>query len=192
MNVGKELKSTFDKYNSFPLEFWESISGLGDIVSVERETTLKEANKIENYLYFLLEGSGGILLWNKNNFVCTDMVLNNDFFCDYLSFITRKETPYEVITFEKSVLFRISYSALTTYLNTSENGDKFWRFSTQALYIDKHLQFIQTVTQSAENVYELLLQHQPEIVQRIPQKYIASFLGITPQSLSRIRRNILH
>ncbi|MCU0392593.1 MAG: hypothetical protein MUE81_15885 [Thermoflexibacter sp.] len=153
MNVAKELKSKFDNYNSFPIEFWDSISALGDTISVGKETTLKEIYKIENYLYFLLEGSGGILLWNYNNFVCTDMVLNNDFLCDYLSFITRKETPYEVIIFEKSVLFQISHAALTSYLNTSENGDKFWRFSTQVLYIDKHLQYIQSVTHNLQNIY---------------------------------------
>ena len=192
MNLPEKLKSKFDNYNSFPIKFWESISGMAEIISVERETTLKETHKIENYLYFILEGSGGILLWNNNNFICSDMVLNNDFLCDYLSFITRKETPYEVITFEKSILFRISYAALYSYLNSSENGDKFWRYSNQALYIDKHLQFIQSVTQSAENIYELMLQHQPEIVQRIPQKYIASYLGITPQSLSRIRKKIVY
>lgn len=125
MNIPEKLKSKFDNYHSFPIEFWDSISGLGEIISVESETTLKEVHKIENYLYFILEGSGGILLWNNNNFICSDMVFNNDLLCDYLSFITRKETPYEVITFEKSVLFRVTYAAIYSYLNSNENGDKF-------------------------------------------------------------------
>lgn len=187
--TANDLKSTFDKYHSFPIEFWESLFRLGDVITVEKETTLKPPYQTENHLYFLKEGSGGILLWNKSNFVCTDMIIDMDFFCDYLSFITRKETPYEVITYERSLLFRISYTSLTTFLNKSEYEDAFWRYSTEALYIDKHLQFIQSVTNTAENIYKLILQHQPEIVQRIPQKYIASYLGITPQSLSRIRKN---
>lgn len=151
--TAKELKNTFDNYCSFPIEFWESLFYLGEIITVEKETTLKKPYQTENYLYFIKDGSGGILLWNKNNFICTDMILGMDFFCDYLSFITRKETPYEVITFEKSLLFRISYSLLTTFLNKSEYGDKFWRYSTEALYIDKHLQFIQSATNTAENIY---------------------------------------
>lgn len=186
--TAKDLKTSFDKYVSLPIEFWESIVDLGEIITVERETAIKEPYQIENYLCFILKGSGGILLWNKNNFVCTDMVLDQDFLCDYLSFITRRETPYEVITFEKSSLFRISYASLSAFLNKSEYGDLFWRYSTEALYIDKHLQLIQLVTQTAENIYRLMIEHQPDIVQRIPQKYIASYLGITPQSLSRIRR----
>lgn len=188
--TAKELKTAFDRYYSFPVEFWESIFNLGEIITVEKETTLKKPYQTENYLSFIKEGSGGILIWNKNNFVCTDMIMNRDFICDYLSLITRKETPYEVIIFEKALLFRISYSALTDFLDKSEFKDKFWRYAVEALYIEKHFHFIQSVTITAENTYKLLLQHQPEIVQRIPQKYIASYLGITPQSLSRIRKNL--
>jgi CRP-like cAMP-binding protein len=188
--TANELKCTFDKYTKLPLEFWESVFDLGEIITVDKEIPIKRTHQVENHLYYIIEGSGGILLWNRNNFVCTDMVLNNDFLCDFLSFITRKQTPYEVVAFEKSVMLRISFASLSGFLNQSEYGDKFWRFATQALYIDKHLQFIQSVVQTAENIYRLILEHQPEIVQRIPQKYIASYLGITPQSLSRIRRKI--
>ena len=186
--TARELKSSFDKYHPFPIEFWETMFSLGEIITIEKETTIKKPDQTENYLNFIEEGSGGILLWKENNFVCTDLILNMDFLCDYFSFITRKETPYEVITFEGSTLFRISYTSLATFLNRSEYGDKFWRYATEALYIDKHLQFIQSVTNTAENIYKLMIRHQPEIVQRIPQKYIASYLGITPQSLSRIRK----
>ncbi len=185
------LKQAFDKYYTFPIEFWDSISYLGEVFVCDREIILKESHKKENYLYLIMEGSGGILLWNKSNFVCTDMVLERDFLCDYLSLITRKATPYEVRTFEKSKLFRISYSALNEFLLINDYGDKFWRYATNALYVDKHLQYIQTFTSTASDIYTLFQKYQPEIIKRIPLKYIASYLGITPQSLSRIRKELI-
>jgi hypothetical protein len=99
-------------------------------------------------------------------------------------------TPYQVITFEKSFLFRVSHSRLSAYLNESGYGDQFWRYALQALFTDKHNQYIQSFLFNAEAVYLLILEHNPQVIQRIPQKYIASYLGITPQSLSRIRRSI--
>ena len=186
--TGDLLKNAFDRYFSIPLSFWNSIAELGEVVTIDKEKIIKGVNKTEHYLYLIIQGSGGILLWNKSNYVCTDLVLTGEFFCDYYSFITQKPTPYEVLTFEKSILFRISYLKLTAFTNENEHGDKFWRFATQALFIDKHNQFIQSFTSKAVDIYRLILQYQPELLNRIPQKYIASFLRITPQSLSRIRR----
>lgn len=181
------LKRAFDKFYDFPISFWKSISNLGEIVHIEKEVTIKEPNKTELHLHLIIKGSGGILLWNNNNFICTDLLMDSEFFCDYYSFITQQPTPYEVMTFENSTLFRISYSALIEFINTNEYGDKFWRYATQALYIDKHNQYIQAFTVTAAEIYKMLLNYQPDIIKRIPQKYIASYLGITPQSLSRIR-----
>ncbi|NLT49895.1 MAG: Crp/Fnr family transcriptional regulator [Ignavibacteria bacterium] len=182
------IKNSFDKYYNFPISFWEEIECKGEILSVGKEEILKSRDKTENYLYFIVKGSAGILLWNKNNFVCTDLILEGDFCCDYFSFITRLPTPYEVLTFEKSQLFKISYQKLTDIICSSELEDKFWRYATSALYIDKNLQFMQSITKSAAEIYNLLTANHPNLIKRIPQKYIASFLGITPQSLSRIRR----
>lgn len=188
--IAEHLKAAFDKYYDLPVAFWQSVAQSGEVVTIGKETTIKSSNKVENYLYLIVKGCGGILLWNKNNFICTDMVLENDFLCDYLSFITREATPYEVLTFEESTLFRISHAALSEITTNSEYGDKFWRYATQALYIDKHHQYIQAFTSTAAEIYKLILAYQPDLINRIPQKYIASYLGVTPQSLSRIRNDI--
>jgi CRP-like cAMP-binding protein len=188
--AAKLLKKSFDNYYSFPISVWTMIAGVGENIGVKKEQVIKEADKTEKYLSFILQGSIGVLLWNKNNFMCTDMLLDNEFACDYLSFITQQSTPYEVIAFEDSQLFRISYENLERITTKKEWGDKFWRFALQALYVDKHLQYLQSLTLDAAQRYELMITHQPFIIQRVPQKYIASYLGITPQSLSRLRRKL--
>lgn len=184
------LKHSFDQYYPLPISFWQDLAASGKIVSLEKESTLKAPNTVEQYLYFLLEGCGGILLWHKNNFLCSDLVFQHDFLCDYFSFITQQPTPYEVITFEKASLFKLSFEALTTFTDNNPLGDKFWRYATQGLFLEKHQQYIQAFTNTAEEIYEKILQQQPDILQRVPQKYIASYLGITPQSLSRIRAKL--
>lgn len=184
------IKKSFDKYYSFPISFWQTVVKAGNLEYYEKEQCLKTSGNTENYLYFILNGSGGVLLWNNNNFICTDIILKHDFICDYFSFLTREPTPYEVVIFENSELFKISYSALTKCLDESGFNDKFWRYATQALYVDKHLQLIQATTQTAEQIYLSILNHEPILLQKIPQKYIASFLGITPQSLSRIKQKL--
>lgn len=112
MTASQKLKESFDKYYILPLFFWETIEDAGEMIHVDNEVIVKDSSKTESFMRFIVKGSGGILLWNKNNFVCTDIIFENDFFCDYFSLITQEPTPCEVLTFEKSILFQISYSKL--------------------------------------------------------------------------------
>lgn len=182
------LKRAFDVYYELPLTVWESMAALGEVLSYDKEQVLKKPGTADHFLYLIIKGSGGILLWNKNKFICVDMLFEGEFFGDYLSFIQQQPTPYEVLTFEPAELFRISYHNFDNFTRTNEYGDKIWRYATRALYIDKHYQQIQLLTMTAAERYAVMMQHQPFIIQRIPQKYIASYLGVTPQSLSRIRK----
>jgi len=187
--VAEKMKTAFDQYFTLPLLFWEAIANAGEIIQCESEFIVKKSHSTEKYMRFIIKGSGGILLWNKNNFVCTDMVLENDFLSDYFSLLTRQASPCEVITFEETTFFQINYNELIKITESSPWGDKFWRYATTALYVEKQGHYIQTVTQTATEVYRRIMTYEPGIIQRIPQKFIASYLGITPQSLSRIRKN---
>jgi CRP-like cAMP-binding protein len=63
------------------------------------------------------------------------------------------------------------------------------RISAETSFIEKQQQQIELLTKSAEERYHILSIKYPNIFQRVAQKHIASYLGITPQSLSRIRKN---
>jgi CRP-like cAMP-binding protein len=186
------LKKAFDPYYSLPVSDWESIAAFGETETVGSETILKGHDSAEKNLRFILQGSAGVLLWNKNNFICTDMFFENDFVCDFLSFVTNQPTPYESVTFEKTELFRIPLKRFENYISQHHEGDKIWRSALAGLYVEKHYQQLQLLTYTATERYKLILQHQPFILQKVPLKYIASYLGVTPQSLSRIRTELGH
>ncbi len=186
--VEEIVKEAFDPYFKAPLEAWKSFVSLGKVISTSKEQTIKEPNTTEKYLNFILEGSGGILLWNKNNYVCIDLCYEREFFGDYMSLLNQQQTPLEVITLEPSKLFRISKSNFDKMRSNVEFGERICRFAAEALFIDKQSKQIDFLTKSATERYLDLQRRQPEIILRTPQKYIASFLGITPQSLSRIRK----
>lgn len=185
--VEKLLKQSFDPYYSLPLSDWNTIVSLGEIATFDSEQIIKKQDTREKYLDFIIKGSAGVLLWNKNNFICTDMFFAGDFVCDFLSFLTKQPTPYESITFERSELFRVSVTRFEAYLDQHKDGDKVWRYALTGLYVDKHYQQLQLLTYTATERYKLIMQHQSFALQQVPLKYIASYLGVTPQSLSRIR-----
>lgn len=190
MEVAKIIKKAFDPYLNVPLEAWKSFTNLGEVITTKKDEILKNTETTERYLSFILNGSGGVILWNKNNFVCIDLCFEGDFFGDYMSFLTQKQTSLEVVTFESSEIFRISRTNFEKISSNSTFGDKICRFAAEGLFIHKQEQQINLLTKTSIERYEQLVSIQPNIIQRTPQKYIASYLGITPQSLSRIRNEI--
>ena len=190
MKTEEKIKKAFDPYFNAPIEAWKSFADLGEIVSTKKDQIIKSKDRIEKYLNFILKGSGGILLWNNTNFVCIDLCYEGEFFGDYMSFLNQVSTPLEVITFEETELFRISKTNFDRIISNSEFGNTICRFASEALFIHKQIQQIDIITKTAKERYIELQNKQPTIIYRTPQKYIASYLGITPQSLSRIRKDI--
>lgn len=188
MGPEEKIKEAFDPFFNVPLEAWRTFTALGEVISVSRNEVIKPTESREKYLNFILQGSGGILLWSKNNFVCIDLCYEGEFFCDYMSFLNQTTSPLEVITFEPTELFRIHKNNFDKISNTTEFGNKICRFAAEALYIHKQEQQINILTKTASERYLELQKKHAQVILRTPQKYVASYLGITPQSLSRIRK----
>lgn len=190
MQIEEIVKRAFDSYVSVPMEELLSFASLGDIIVTKKDEIIKNTNTTEKYLYLILKGSGGVMLWNNNKLVCTDLCYEGDFFGDFMSFFLQKPTLLEVLTFESTELFRISKSNFNKLFINSDYRDKFCWYMLEALFVQKQIQQIEMITKTATERYIELLTKKPDIISRTPQKYIASFLGIQTQSLSRIRKDI--
>lgn len=183
------FKTAFDPYFNAPLNIWETFTVQGDLFEASKNQTIKKYGDTEKYFYFILKGSGGIMLFQNNNYLCIDLCYENDFFGDYLSFLTQKPTDLEVICFEPSTLFRINRQKFHE-LSQTEYGKIICQTAAESLFIHKQTQQLELLSKTAEQRYIDILERQPNIVQRTPNKYIASYLGITPESFSRIRSKI--
>lgn len=189
MNVAGILQTAFEPLFPAPRQVWQSFVDAGEIVRLGKEAVLKANHTVERYFYFILRGSGGVLLWNRNNFICIDISYENEILCDFMSFLQQTPSPIEVITFEDSELLRMSkthYDKLTQ----SGIGADISRACSDALFMHKQQQQIDILTKTAKERYTELQHRQTHLLQKIPQKYVASYLGITPQSLSRIRAEL--
>jgi len=187
---GSLIKQIFDPYLEAPLEIWESFAAFLKHKSYKKNEIIKETHKTEKQLNIIIEGSAGIFLWKENSTICVDLCYENEFFGDYMSFLTQKPTELFTQAIESTELLSISFSELNELYKSSDIGINIGRIAAESLFIHKQTQQIDLLRLTAEERYLKLLGRQPEIVQRTPQKYIASYLGITPESFSRIRKKI--
>jgi CRP-like cAMP-binding protein len=187
---GKLMKEIFDPYFEAPIEIWESFAKHLVPKSYKKNALIKDPNKKEKFLSIITKGSAGIFLWKDNYAVCLDLCYENEFFGDYMSFLTQQPTALFTQALENTEILSISYSDLNELYKGSEIGMNIGRIASETLFIHKQTQQIDLLTLTAEERYLNLLKHQPQLIQRTPQKHIASYLGITPESFSRIRKKI--
>ncbi len=184
------LKKSFDQYYNAPIEAWQRFASLCEEVEFGKNEVIKQSEGIAKYGYFLLQGSVGLFVWKENNFICTDLFLENNFFGDDMSLLSGKSSPIEIVSLEDSKALRINKTNMEI-LKKTPIGSMLFLAGEQSSYSDKQSQQIESMTLTAEERYRNLMKDNPEWLQRISQKHIASYLGITPQSLSRIRKKLV-
>ena len=116
--------------------------------------------------------------------------MENKFIVDYESFITSKHSIFYIEALENSKIFYYKKETVEKLFNLYHNWEKFGRIIAEQVFIISQKRFQSLLFQTAEQRYLGLLKEFPEIFQRVPQYLIASYLGIKPQSLSRIRKQI--
>ncbi|TNE74700.1 Crp/Fnr family transcriptional regulator [bacterium] len=187
--IETQLQEAFEKYSKTELEVWKHFEELGDYVHYKKNEIIKHYNTIETHGYFIVEGSAGLFIWKDPNFICLDIMTKNDFFGDYMSLITGKATLIETMTLEPSTLFRISAKNIEL-LKETPIGKQLFLLSAEHSFAEKQQQQIDLLLKTAKERYLDLIKNRPDLIQSVHQKHIASYLGITTQSLSRIRKEI--
>mgnify|MGYP002780854887 FL=1 len=184
---GQKLKKSFGRYFDAPIEAWEYFANLCEEVNFKKNEIIKQSWETEKYGYFLLEGSGGVFIWKCSHYVCLDLMPENNFFCDYMSLITQQPSPIETRALEATVSLRISKANIDE-LKKTPMGNVLFLIGAEYSFVEK--QQIDLLLKTAEQRYAEMLAKNPRMIQNTAQKHITSYLGITTQSLSRIRRKI--
>lgn len=107
---------------------------------------------------------------------------------DQYSFLTGEPSPYNIDALEDSELMLLSKQAEEQMMERIPKMERFFRLLLQNNLISTQRRLVSSLSNSAEERYTELIQSCPSIPQRVPQHMMASFLGITPETLSRIRR----
>lgn len=156
----------------------------------KKEIILKEGN-IENYISYNIQGVVVLVINHNGTEICNSFSIENSYFSSYCSFLTRQPSKCSIIALEETIIERISYDSIQMAYDISTEHQKNGRIIAEQLYIQESNRTISLISESAEQRYISLMKTKPQALQRIPLKYLASYLGITPVSLSRLRNKVV-
>lgn len=185
----EENRKFVELYEKIPDKDWELISTQFERKELPKNFTLLEQGKVCKSLYFLESGLLRFFVLKDGMEVTKFFTIAPYYFTSQASFNSKKPATEYIQTIEQSVVWEIPYSKNEELLKL-KSWNNFARKITQEVqfFTEEILEELQSET--AEKRYQKLLTNQPQLIQRIPLKYLASYFGVAPQSLSRIRKKL--
>ncbi|MHA7128833.1 Crp/Fnr family transcriptional regulator [Algoriphagus namhaensis] len=184
-----ELRHFIEKYASLPTDEWKQISDCFEKRVVKKGEIILQEGKVCRHLYFLESGLLHFYINKDGNHITKFFTEAPYFFTSQASFNSQKPANENIQAIEKSVLWQISFQ--DTYdLYKLKSWTEFARKIIQEVQFFTEVILEELQTETAEFRYAKMLKNEPEFLNRIPLKILASYLGIAPQSLSRIRKKL--
>jgi len=147
---------------------------------------LKE-NTVSDYIYFIQKGVARIYYYKNGKEITEWLALDEQFFLSITSFFQRTPSHLIIQTIEPSEVYGIHHDDFMNLAGKYHDVERLLRKMVTASLILSQIRMDSIQFESAQQRYENILQKSPQIIQRVPLTYIASFLGITLETLSRIR-----
>jgi CRP-like cAMP-binding protein len=165
------------------------ISKLEHRTIVKHDFFVKEG-QVCREMAMILKGSFRLFFTYRDREQTGHFMFEGQWIGDYESFLTKKPAANNVEALEDSEILCLSYDSMQQLYKLGAHYEKFGRLIAEYIYIVAMNEYKSLLLKTAEERYIDLLNTQPHILERLPQHYIASYLGIQAPSLSRIRNKL--
>lgn len=178
--------------NYYPLsdEAQQALFDCFEVITLYKNDFLLREGNVCRKLYFLERGAlrGHYNIEGKE--ITHWFAFEHDFVTSFHSFITGEAAVENIQMVETGTLWAISKNDLTALFNQYHEIERLVRIVYEKYYIRLEERYINAQFKTAKELYENLLQQSPHFLERIPLGYIASYLGISQETLSRIRSRL--
>lgn len=170
---------------------WHAFASCWNPVHFKRKEILTSAGAIEHYVYFVQEGVQRAFYLGDDHKEATLVFSYTGSFSGVVdSFLLQQPSRYYLETLTTSHMLRLSYSDFSRLMDTYPAIERWVRLVTAHSLAGVLERQIELTTFSAEEKFRILLTRSPHVLQLIPQKYLASYLGIDPTTFSKLLKSV--
>ena len=151
-------------------------------------------NQIENHISFIESGVVRLFIPKDNpeKDITFGFSFKNQFVSAYDSFLTQSPSNYQLQALTDTTILSISYKDLQLVYKSTRIGNLIGRLTAEDLFLIKSKREQNLLNLNAEQRYLKLFKERPELLKYVPLKYISSYIGVTAQALSRIRKRLVY
>ncbi len=188
----QQIKAYLDQIATISQLDWEFFMSKLQRRVIKKKAVFLKLNTIENHISFI--ESGVVRLYipkdNPEKEITFGFSFKDQFISAYDSFLTQTPSAYQLQALTETTILSITYDDLQAVYNNTQMGNLIGRLTAERLFLLKSKREQNLLNLTAEERYIKLFKERPELLKVIPLKYISSYIGVTAQALSRIRKRI--
>ena len=182
-----QLFNFFKQYTFLSKEAETAIAEICTVSTVKKNSDLQPIGHTCKTIYFISKGMARIYYFKDGIDITENFYFENNIIARVESLFTGKPSRKAIQILEDAEVIGINAGSLFRLYDQFPAIERLFRKIFEAAYVETVNRIESLQFHTAEERYKDLLQEAPDILKKIPLKYIASYLGITPVSLSRIR-----
>lgn len=169
---------------------WNDVSSLFIRKNIPSHTTLLYEGDVSNHIFFITKGS--LRLWHNDNGqdITMQFFFENQIVSSFESFYSGEESVFSIESLEETNLYILSKKNWTKLLKEYPRLNHLFTTIIAQRFMDYSKLFLSRIKDTPEERYIDLVRQHSVILKRVPDYYIASYLGITPVSYSRIKKRV--
>jgi CRP-like cAMP-binding protein len=157
------------------------------IRSFDKKQQLLQAGEVENYLNFLVKGLARMYFFRDKTEVITNIAREGQFLSASASFLSGDPSSYFVETLEPTTFLSITRQQLEKLYRESPRIERLGRLMTTDFVLQKEAWELECMRLDTRERFLHFVESNPELMQRVPQKYLASYLNMKPETFSRLK-----
>lgn len=169
---------------------WNALREKLTVQQIKKGGFLTRNGEICRQVSFINKGLVRMFYLVDGKEICTGFIPENEYVAQYDSFLTREPSSGNIDVLEDAEFLHLSYDDMQAIYQSHPVFEKAGRKIAEQLFIMISLQNTRLLALTPEDRYKSVIEDQPFIIQRVPQYMIASFIGITPEHLSRLRKKM--
>ncbi|HEX8278110.1 MAG TPA: Crp/Fnr family transcriptional regulator [Segetibacter sp.] len=158
---------------------------------IEKGGFLVRQGQVCNYVTFINEGLVRIFYNADGKDVAIGFIAENEYTSEYESFLTRKPAAQNIDVLSDAVLIDLAYNDVRQLYKTYPSFQEFGRKIAEHLFIMLNQRNTSLLILSPEERYRYMIEKNDVLLQQVPQYMLASYIGVTPEHLSRIRKKMM-
>ena len=172
-----------------PITREELIELLGycEIRRFDKRTIIVQEGEIDNYLNLVVKGLIRKYLPVRKDEVILQLATEGHVVQSEISFLTRTPSSVMLETLEPTILLSLTYDKMEEALDRFPKGERMGRMILYGMYIKKDQNRYDRLSKSTRQRFFDYIEHHSHMLQRVPQKYLASYLQIKPETFSRLK-----
>jgi CRP-like cAMP-binding protein len=186
----EELKTLVNRLSPLPETDFVNFQALFKEKQIGKKGFLQQEGNIVTELHYVPSGNYRGFINKDGEEITTHFYFGPTFLADYLSYKTKQRTKHNIQAFQEGTYYSANFDDLEALGETSFPIAKLFLKFFQAVYLYKEQRAVSFVNDSPEERYLNFFKIRPKVIEQMPLKYIASYLGMSPETLSRIRNKI--